>query len=135
MRTTARALLVVLGLLASLREAGSAACASTCAGHPLEFAAGATCAPVACSPEACCTPCGAEPVECPLLAPSPQALLERAPSAKALPSPVAFFVPGLPLDLPALDAAHDARRAGAPADHGVRPRAGPLWLRDLRLLI
>ena len=143
MRTFARTLLVVLGLLASLREAGSAACASTCVGRPFDvfgtgFAAGATCAPSApraCAPAPCCSPCGEPAVPCPLLEPTPEALIERAPAARALPEPGTFGALGLPLDLPGLVAAHDAQAAGEPAECGLRARAGPLWLRDLRLLI
>ena len=127
MRTFARTLLVVLGLLASLREAGSAACASTCDGRPF--------APLACSPAPCCSPCDGPAVPCPLLDPTPQALLERAPVARALPEPVLFGALGLPLDLPALVAAQDALRACEPPQRGLRARAAPLWLRDLRLLI
>ena len=146
MRTFARTLLVVLGLLASLREAGSAACASTCDGRPFDvfgtgFAsgapAGASCAPgaPACTPAPCCSPCGGPAVPCPLLDPTPQALLERPPVARALPEPLLFGALGLPLDLPALVAAQDALRACEPPERGIRARAAPLWLRDLRLLI
>lgn len=143
MRTFARTLLVVLGLLASLRETGSAACAGTCVGRPWDvlgagFVAGASCAPGApraCGSAPCCSPCGEPALPCPLLEPTPEALIERAPAARALPEPVTFGALGLPLDLPALVAAHDARGAGEPPERGLRARAGPLWLRDLRLLI
>src|SRR5688572_13495680 len=89
MRSPARTLLVVLGLLASLREAGSAACASTCVLPALDLAAFAE---ATCVPASCCSSCpveGSEPVECPLLDPTPQALIERPPVARTLPEPVA----------------------------------------------
>ena len=110
MRSLARTLLVVLGLAASLREAGSAACASTC-GEPA--------------------------VPCPLLEPTPQALVERAPVARALPEPAAFasFSPLLPADVLTLDAGAAETGTAALADRGIRPRAGPLWLLDRRLLL
>jgi hypothetical protein len=142
MRSPARTLLVVLGLLASLREAGSAACASTCVLPAFEFAAFAE---ATCVPASCCSSCPAggestEPVECPLLHPTPQALIERAPVARALPEPVAAgfaaaddasFVSHLPeFDLHRIEA-----RAGAPPGGGTRPVARPLWLLDLRLLL
>jgi hypothetical protein len=141
MRTLARTLLVVLGLLASLREAGAAACASTCVGRPWDepatsVAAGASCSlPADDSPAPCCSPCDEPALPCPLLEPAPEALIERAPAARALPEAVTFGALGLPLDLPSLLAAHDARGAGEPPACGLRARAGPLWLRDLRLLI
>jgi hypothetical protein len=136
MRTLARTLLVVLGLLASLREAGSAACASTCVGRPLEaFDSAASCdGPRACTPAACCSPCGEPAVPCPLLEPTPQALVERAPVARALPEPAAFAVLS-PLDVLVLEAGPLEMGTAAPADRGIRPRAGPLWLLDLRLLL
>ncbi len=128
MRSLARTLLVVLGLLASLREVGSAACASTCVGSPLEGAS--------CAPSSCCAPCSEPTVPCPLLDPTPQALIERAPLARALPEPVAFaFSAALPADILHLEACRDEARADAPPDRGIRPRAGPLWLLDSRLIL
>ncbi|MEO6463210.1 MAG: hypothetical protein ABIP29_09055 [Candidatus Eisenbacteria bacterium] len=137
MRTLARTLLVVLGLLASLREAGSAACASTCVGRPSDVAPTSSCAPRACAPAACCSPCGEPTVPCPLLEPTPQALVERAPVARALPEPAAFaaFLALPPTQVLTLDARPIEAGSTAPADRGIRPRAGPLWLLDLRLLL
>jgi hypothetical protein len=133
MRSIARTLLVVLGLAASLREAASAACASTCPGRPL---ADATCAAPTCSPAPCCSPCGEPAVPCPLLEPAPQALIERAPVARALPEPFAFAFPAaLPPDVLHPDAGLDRARAGASPGCGIRPRDRPLWLLDLRLLL
>jgi hypothetical protein len=145
MRPLARTLLVVLGLVASLREAGSAACASTCVLPALDFetpVAEETCVPVA----SCCSSCPAgeegdsEPVECPLLDPTPQALIERAPVARALPEPVDVrfaSTDDAPLlaDLPEFDLHRIEARAGAPPGGGTRPRARPLWLLDRSLLL
>jgi len=144
MRSLARTLLVVVGLIASLREAGSAACASTCVLPALDFAAFAE---ATCVPASCCSSCPAEsrdegtgPVECPLLHPTPQAHNERAPVARALPEPVtarfaaaddASFVS----DLPEFDLRRIEARAGDPPGGGTRPRARPLWLLDRSLLL
>ena len=142
MRPLARTLLVVLGLLASCREAASAACASTCVGRPWNGVASAIAgigaarcdAPKACSPAACCSPCDEPALPCPLLEATPQAVVERAPTPRALPEPVVLpsfaAVPFIAPILPHLEATSEE-----PPACGVRPRAGPLWLRDLRLLI
>ena len=135
MRRFARILLVLLALAATLREAGSALCASQCTVVPTEPTA---CLPEACeSAAACCTFPGEEPVSCPLLEPTPQALLERAPVARALPEP--FVLVGGVADVPSLFCLGDpdvaSTFAQSPFDRGVRPRAGPLWLRDLRFIL
>ena len=133
MRTTARTLLVVLGLLAALREAGSAACASSCPEGPLGVArCGASTGATACGP---CAPCGRPEAPCPLLEPTPEALVQRAAVARALPEPVAFadLVPAG--GAPAADPGLAATAAVASPARGIRPRAGPLWLLDRRLLI
>jgi hypothetical protein len=137
MRTFLRTLLVVLGLLASLREVGSAACASTCVGRPLDASSSSACAPRACAPAACCSPCGEPAVPCPLLEPTPQALVERAPVVRALPEPAAFadFLAPPPAFVLTLDAGLVEAASAGLAGRGIRPRAGPLWLRDLRLLL
>jgi hypothetical protein len=136
MRSFARILLVVLGLAASLREAGSAACASTCPGRPLADEAACASGPRPCASAPCCSPCGEPAVPCPLLEPTPQALIERAPVARVLPEPIAFAFPAaVPPDVVHLDAGLEAVRAGAPPGHGSRPPGRPLWLLDLRLLL
>jgi hypothetical protein len=125
MRTSLRILLAAVALVASLREAGSAACASTCPVPPLAGAA--------CTPDGCCSPCDA-PVDCPLLDPTPQALLERVPSPPSsdprAPAPVLLALPAgafRPCEVPAPASTAEA------AAGGVRPRAGPLWLLDRSL--
>ena len=124
MRTTLRLLIVVLGLFACLREAGSAACRSTCPDRPMDGAicarhCGGTCVPR---------------VPCPLLDPTPQALIERAPGAD-VPGPRATL-PVLFAALPAAVFVLDPHLPGVPdaaAPRGLRTRAGPLWLLDRSL--
>ena len=125
MRTTIRLLVVVLGLFACLREAGSAACKSTCPDRPMDAATCAQrCGGGGCVPR----------VPCPLMEPTPQAVIERAPTADA-PGPRAT----LPVAFAASPAAvltldpHLPDVPDAAAPRGLRTRAGPLWLLDRSL--
>jgi hypothetical protein len=133
MKRALRILVVVLALVASLRDAGAAACASTCA---MPLAAPMSCAEsTGCGDDSGCT----LPADCPLLDPAPFGVIERAPSAST-------FHPDFRRPLPPLAAilAGDAASPEAPvlppacrASPTRSERAGPepLWLVDCRLLI
>ncbi len=122
-----RILLVGLTLVSGLREAGAAACASACPMPERGMALAA---------ESCCGPCPAAE-ECPLFAPAPPALVERAP----IPARDPDHSPPVPSSVRA--AVPDAF---GPEDAALRPRPSatalpvrasprPLWLLDRGLLI
>ena len=127
-----RILVVLLTLVAGLREAGAAACASACP-RPMR-AASHDCGAGA---DACCPFPDAPPVDCPLLDAAPAAVLVRAPATA---SPSDFRAPAsLPVLFTAPPAPPTIAPAGVPG-WGSPPRAQrsdrvPLWLVDLRLLI
>ena len=135
MRRFARILLVLLALAATLREAGSAMCAASDCSVPIDASA---CSPRASeeAPGCCAFPVGL-PVSCPLLDPTPEALIERAPVARALPEPLVLVATVTEPVWPAYLGDPDVTStfAQSPFDRGVRPGAGPLWLKDLRFLL